>query len=83
MSEVAKLFVGLDISEFQAFDLKKGEVENVEGQVFRIPLGDGSSVEVTFEKCFATVQGMKRVEPTGAEVREVIEVLSGLEVSDG
>lgn len=83
MSEAAKLFQGVDISEFSAYELRNGEVVKKEGKVFRFPVESGGIVEVKFEKAHATVGGMLRREPTGAEVREVIRVLSGLEVSDG
>lgn len=77
------IFAGQSIDELRAYGLEAGVVTKKKGFVIRVTLEDGGAVEVTFEKCFATVQGMKRVEPTGAEVREVIEVLSGLEVSNG
>ena len=82
MSEATRLFAGMAMESMRAYGLQNGEPVKKEGKVYRIPLEVGGIVEVKFERAFCTVGGMKRKEPTEAEVREVIEVLSGLEVSD-
>jgi hypothetical protein len=77
------LFAGMPIEELRAFGLVRGEVAPKEGAVYRVPLAAGGAVEVKFTKSVATLGGLVEGEPSAAEVCEVIDVLSGLEVSDG